>query len=145
MKRKARSDGSEFLRGVWLERMRAVFEEDLVPWPLLELKRRSEVLRLREMVPNWPREAFNRWLMERLQEGDLLLGDDDTELGRAAKAAAERLKRLERSDEQVVATLEARRGSYVLSLEGEEEFTVSPSALARLAPSWPVANSSRSR
>lgn len=142
MKRKARSNGDEALRGVWLRRMQAVFE-DGPTWPLLELKRRAEVLRLRRTVADWPRESFNRWLMERLntQGVDPLLGSGaQTELDREADRAAEGLARQrERCEREVVATLEARRGCYVLSLAGEEpEFTVSPSALARLAPLRPV-------
>lgn len=222
------------LQRVWIKRVQKLFEGFGPPQPSLELKRREEVMQLRrrlsdkyaELIDTWkislrsnsepspstdsptlPREAFNRWLMERINAGGidpLLGGQADTTLLKAATeglehdlcspflrsegcegvtkdvanfaekvrslcswltseadAAAERIANSARSASQtfakVSATLNAKRGCYVFSLdqsdsgelggeavvEAESEsdasdanspsFTLSPSALARLA------------
>ena len=110
------------LQRVWLKRVKRLFEDFGPPQPSLELKRREEVMQLRrrlsdkyaELIDTWkvssrrnpdpppstdsptlpslPREAFNRWLMERINAGGtdpLLGGQADAPL---LKAAAEGLE-----------------------------------------------------
>ena len=223
------------LQRVWLKRVQKLFEGNGPPRPGLELKRHEEVMRLRTFLSRkyaqlmdeihdgqirgtselsesqaLPREAFNRWLMERINAGgrDPLLGGQASstdllnaaaeglerdlcgpflrsesprdalanfaskvqslclELANEADAAAERVRVIASSfestaNEKVSATLNAKRGCYVFSLdidnptgckndlrrEADVEsesgsdgcsptFTLSPSALARLA--WPL-------
>lgn len=86
------------LQRLWLKRIQSLFERGGPPQPIVEVKRRLEVLRLRELLSNryedlikimqasnahslmksttLRREAFNRWLMERINGGgiDPLLG-----------------------------------------------------------------------
>eukprot|EP00438_Fugacium_kawagutii_P007799 Skav236034 [mRNA] locus=scaffold1509:128747:129499:+ [translate_table: standard] len=243
--KRRRTDGEwRDLQRLWFKRVQKVFEGNGPPRPSLELKRREEVLRLRKLLSQkyedlialfepkisfsreadslgapLPREAFNRWLMERLNAGgtDPLLGGQapskdllraaaeglerdlcgpmrDTKLGAAerqeaedsescqvlqssqyakfsskvrslcselaneADLAAERIAVISAGTLEAVkvsATLNAKRGCYVFSLDSQincrsdldEEvdgdaasgsdasptFTLSPSALARLA------------
>lgn len=222
--RTSRQDWTHFQR-VWLKQVEKIFTNTGPPRPTLELKRREEVMDLRkhlnfkyeeliqtsqldfeplgstdEMTQTVPREAFNRWLMERINAGgiDPLLGGHASadwlkaaaaeglerdlcgpfvqqgrsnfaskvrelcsELSSKADAAAERIMELSQGDVgdgKVSASLNAKRGCYVFTLDKNESsdfvaeneaetseadsgadgssittFTLSPSALARLA------------
>ena len=103
------------LQQLWLKRIQFVFEQVGPPLPSVEVKRREEVLHLRRHLSeryqdflernmpstrtsdaNVPREAFNRWLMERINANgmDPLLGGSaptDSEAQFSLKAAEEGL------------------------------------------------------